>query len=565
MKQFFLALLFSTGVFAHQSSVTNSGKPISLVNPNVEINLLNSAPLLDIQETKRITENVLVEWNRPSSALNLKLTDKKSVHQIEFTNKFSRYGSGVVGITELIYSKEGSIQKATIKLNTAHYFSEQKNAHVWGGIYLGDILSHELGHLIGLNHSEVMGSTMFFESFPGQETLSSDDVAGVRTLYSSGWGRISGVVMGGQHVPVLGAQVKGISRLTGEAVSTVTNENGYFQLTGLDLNDSYYLYVSPTKRVNDLPSYFANTQNNFCPTTFKGGFFTACGISESGSAQSITLKNTKRAVNVGIISINCSLRSSPEYAQTKLEEDPEPLLIWDSLTEDINEKTQIGYFFSSSDWSKWDKFRVDLQSINGANKRLRINLVTHPLASSMEYELQVIQDGVSVANLLINEDLDSQTYNNNLSYELPLSLNSSQNDFEIHIRARNLSEVCIPGISSPCRSRTYPALDQFVGTQESSYLLSLGLMENSQPLFNTQQVLSDNNSCLEAPFTYRVSRNIATQEEDRAAAGEKAPMSCGTIEPPSSGPPAGGLFSLCLGFILAGLSVLLKKTKNTLS
>ncbi len=566
MKNLLFLWVISTAALAHQNNVTDIGKGMFLPNPKINLQLQNTFPYLPAETTVDIINESLQEWNQSQTNLNLNLVDTGSVFKIRFDSDFSRYGPGVVGITEVNYNTEGAIQKATIKLNNQMFFSNSKSAHAMGGVYLGDVISHEVGHLIGLGHSEVINSTMFFESFPGQFSLSKDDQAGARSLYGNGSGRIKGTIMGGTHIPVLGAQVKAISRISGEAISSVSNENGQFEISGLDINDSYYLYVSPTVKINDLPPYFANTQNNFCPTSYQGGFFTACGIEDGGSAQAITLTSASKSVDVGIVSINCSLRSSPEYARFKIESDSEPLLLWDSTRESVNEKNHIGYFFQSETWSEWDKFKLDLTSVDtlGGNKYLRINFISYPFANPLEYELKIMKEGDELMTLGISEDTVTRTFNNNITYDLPLNLHP--HDYEIHIRARNLKTNCNEGV---CSRWTFPALDQFVSTQQYPYLLSLGLMVGSGssavPLFNTEQYLSDNSSCLDGPFTYEVRRNAPLVQEEIKQEGSTQ-MSCGTIEPPSSNPPAGGgLMSLCLGFMLASLSLLVKKDKNTLS
>lgn len=561
IKFIFILLSVSLSAQAHQNSVTDNGKKMFLPDPRINILLENSSSYVSQNTTRDIVSEVLAAWNQQSNHLQMNLGETTKF-KIRFENDFSRYGSAVVGVTEINYNKEGAIQRATIKLNNNMHLSTTKAAHNLGSIYLGDVLSHEIGHLIGLNHSEVLNASMFFESFPGQHTLSQDDVAGVRTLYGPAGGRISGTVMGGKSIPVLGAQVKAISRISGQAISTVSDEYGRFVVEGLDLNDSYYLYISPTLKVNDLPPYYANTQNNFCPTTYQGGFFTACGISERGSAQSIVLTSQQRSVDVGVVSISCSLRSSPEYANAKLEEEPESLVIWEA-SENVYEKNHIGYFFKSADWSKWDKFRLDLRNVNnGSNNRyLKINLIAYPFGNPLEYELKIVRNGVEVDTLKAHYNSILETFNTNISYDLFLA---DPDDYEVHVRARNLSVDCYVE-DKICRRWIYPALDLFTGARALPYLLSMGVMEGVSPLFNTEVLMSDNRSCLEAPFTYEVQRNIASQSDEPPAKTAEQ-MSCGTIEPPSQNPPAGGgLMTMCLGFMLASLALVIKKNKNTLS
>jgi hypothetical protein len=56
------------------------------------------------------------------------------------------------------------------------------------GAYIEDIAAHELGHALGMSHSTTSGATMY-SSYSNcamnQRTLSSDDIAGVKSLYGT--------------------------------------------------------------------------------------------------------------------------------------------------------------------------------------------------------------------------------------------------------------------------------------------------------------------------------------------------------------------------------------------
>jgi len=57
-----------------------------------------------------------------------------------------------------------------------------------GGGYIEDIVTHEFGHVLGLDHSAASDATMYaYISFCGQEmrSLAADDIAGVRALYGT--------------------------------------------------------------------------------------------------------------------------------------------------------------------------------------------------------------------------------------------------------------------------------------------------------------------------------------------------------------------------------------------
>ena len=55
------------------------------------------------------------------------------------------------------------------------------------GAYIEDVATHEYGHVLGLNHSDSADATMYYSysaCTQSGRTLSSDDIAGVRSLYS---------------------------------------------------------------------------------------------------------------------------------------------------------------------------------------------------------------------------------------------------------------------------------------------------------------------------------------------------------------------------------------------
>lgn len=567
MPQLFLFFLFfSQSVLAHQSALSNAGEKARWPTVNVPVSVNPNSSDLTSTQIQSVISSSISEWN---SASNFKFVTGSGVNTISFKSDFSEYGSGVVGVTEVTYGSGGVIQKADIFLNDRYNFKGTPGLYGNYDIFLGDVVTHELGHMLGLSHSEVLDSSMFYSSFTGQSTISYDDRSGVRTKYGPGAGSISGTVSGGSQIPVLGVHVQAISRRTGEAVGAVTDENGRFFIAGLDLDDTFYIYTSPLKNSSSLPAYFSNVQTEFCPGSYVGGFYQSCGRENDGVPNAVNLTSASPNKDLGVVSINCSLKTNADYALEKLEADPAPVTVYDYGMENRLEKSFVGFFNSNiSGWSPWDKFTVDLRNFpaNGIYATsVKLSLTGRKLGNQLEYEMRVFQDGSSVPLTTLQKNTGVLPMEMDLAAFFPLSSTLSQNIFEVHIRAKRLVSYQL--------YYTFPEPETFSTLKSLPYLFTASLWEDRGspqgrvPLVDTESKLSDNSACLDAPFTFKVSKAI-TPNEKNSTIKEAAPAaSCGTIEPPSNGgggsPPG---LTLLLGFFLAALaSEVVKNSKKFLS
>ena len=149
------------------------------------------------------------------------------------------------GRTRVFYDAGGAIVEADIALNPNEPFSSDGTP---GTYDLESTLTHEIGHLIGLDHSAVIGATMQprqpmngLYNLPAltQRTLSEDDYAGARSLYGprKGIGSISGKLMtsaAGRAETIFGAHVFAEDISTGKVVAgSVSLANGDYHLDGL--------------------------------------------------------------------------------------------------------------------------------------------------------------------------------------------------------------------------------------------------------------------------------------------------------------------------------------------
>lgn len=141
----------------------------------------------------------------------------------------------------------GAIVEADIALNPNQSFSSDGTP---GTYDLESTFVHEVGHLLGLEHSAVISATMQprqaqngLYGLPAftQRTLAEDDIAGARTLYGSqaGTGSISGklvaTAVAGSSKPVFGGHVFAEDALTGRLIAgSVTLASGEYRIASLE-------------------------------------------------------------------------------------------------------------------------------------------------------------------------------------------------------------------------------------------------------------------------------------------------------------------------------------------
>lgn len=158
-------------------------------------------------------------------------------------------GPSVVGITVNKYSSSsGHIVDSDIIFNDREYtFTTTQPTDIsQKRINLQDVATHEIGHLLGLDHTWLEHATMFPYTREGQSSVSEDDKAGISSLYPSAqfdfYQSLAGTVYNTDGDRVWGVYVSAINDSTGiEEVAALSDTVGRYNIDGLRPNTAYYL------------------------------------------------------------------------------------------------------------------------------------------------------------------------------------------------------------------------------------------------------------------------------------------------------------------------------------
>ncbi len=156
--------------------------------------------------------------------------------------------------TRVFFNRRGEISEADIILNPYQQFSTDGSL---GTFDFESTLTHEIGHLLGLEHAALVSSTMnehqgkngtFNLASFSARTLSDDDIAQIRAIYGARdeedcCGTLDGRISTINGKPVKGFNVWLEETETGRvSVGVKINADGSFQIRGLQAN-KYRVYT----------------------------------------------------------------------------------------------------------------------------------------------------------------------------------------------------------------------------------------------------------------------------------------------------------------------------------
>ncbi|MDT4896056.1 MAG: hypothetical protein QOH25_1133 [Acidobacteriota bacterium] len=171
------------------------------------------------------------------------------------------------GRTRVFYDPAtGAIMEADVVINPSAQFSTDGTP---GTYDLEATLTHEIGHVLGLEHSNEASAAMqprqgtnglYEQAALSPRTLSDDDRAGAHALYGSpeNFGAITGTITDVAGIPAGHAHVWAEDALTGRVIAgNETQRNGSYRIEGLPQGQYRLVTEYGNERAKDAESDFA--------------------------------------------------------------------------------------------------------------------------------------------------------------------------------------------------------------------------------------------------------------------------------------------------------------------
>lgn len=551
---------------------------------DIFLNPTNSQTLLTADVTAQVTASI-AEWNGKSRITirqnSTPSSNQENVNEIFFSTDPSIFGNGtgVVGITQVYFKNNtGEMLEADILLNDNFEFSTDINE----ANYLGNVITHELGHFLGLGHSQVPGSTMFYALSRGQNQIADDDKAGVYSIYPTGStskGSLTGKIIGGKSLAgVFGAHVQAISLKTGHiSGASISDLDGTFSIAGLDRDDQYYIYTRPISLVG-LPSRYNSARFGFCNSSkkYRGSFFQSCG--SSGEGHPLAVKLNSSSVAVGNITIRCGLDVPVDYIQNK-DQTPALFDIQSNVSSGVG-NAFVGYFSSQDiasstiDYFKMGYSNVSWDAISpvaSGSLYVELKVLNQSFYSPFKANIVVKRSGVNIAVPPIY--LQEADGGLNLETKVRIPINrvvQSDNDFEVSVTPEIMEFPNFPSGLPNMKADYFPAGATFEDSLYFYLVTASIVRDNGNGTFTQvsykNEVTTDNSSCPDAINTYALTNYSATGTSSAAPAKKKDNgIACGTVDM-SGGPgngPGGFFIGLIFSLILCSLTSSIIKHNKT--
>lgn len=548
---------------------------------DIFVNPTNTQTILTAEVNAEVAASI-AQWNGKSRITirqnSTPTINQENVNEIYFSTEPTVFagGTGVVGVTQVYFKNNtGEMIEADILINDNFTFSTDIN----DSNYLGNVITHEMGHFLGLGHSQVAGSTMLYALSHGQSQISDDDKAGVYSIYPTGdttKGALTGKIVGGKSLTsVFGAHVQAISLKTGQiSGATISDVDGSFSIGGLARDDQYFIYTKPITQVG-LPSRYNNARFDYCNSSkkYRGSFFQTCGSSGEGYPQSVKLNAA--SVAIGNISIRCGLDVPVDYIQNK-DQSPAVFDLQSSVVSGTG-NAFVGYFSSQDitssaiDYFKLGYSGVDWDTIasNTTDLAVEVKVLNQSFYSPFKANISYKRSGATTAVTPNYVQEADGALNLETIIRIPINRSvSSDNDIEISVTPEIMEFPSFPSGLPYTKSDYFP-----VSSFEDSlyfYLVTASIVRDNGNGTYTQvsyknQMTSDNSSCPDAVNTYALTNYSATGSSAGSSKKKDDGIACGTVDMnggPGNGP--GGFFiGLIFSLILCSLTSSIIKQNKT--
>jgi hypothetical protein len=176
---------------------------------------------------------------------------------------------GMLAVTTNWYDDDGKLTEADIQVDST-LMTSSYNAQL--------ALEHEIGHLLGLDHSAVLSAVMYpYVGTGAAAAIDSDDRIAIAAVYPKADAQPVGATLKGSVVgstgAIFAAQVVAVNA-NGEPVATgLSDQSGQFELRGVPAGD-YRLYAEPLDGPvdpNNLAGIYRLAKSDSFPTEFLAG------------------------------------------------------------------------------------------------------------------------------------------------------------------------------------------------------------------------------------------------------------------------------------------------------
>jgi len=184
-------------------------------------------------------------------------------------------------------SPTGDVTDTDILINPAAQFSTDGSTPT----DFQAVITHEFGHALGLNHSGLIGATMFQTSRFNERYLMPDELSFAAALYpskSASVGAIGGKVLASDGSAVQSALVVLVDTGAGNSLSALTGADGSYTLQGPA--GSYFVYAEPMTSSSPVQPgnlYLSSAGTTNFQTSILGGFTSPTSIAVAAGGATV--------------------------------------------------------------------------------------------------------------------------------------------------------------------------------------------------------------------------------------------------------------------------------------